>query len=501
MRVGVIEILGMHSPNIARSAYSLAMTKQYASIMPQAISVWSRRQGHRVFYGTYYGVGDPSRTIPADLDVVFVSCYTQASPLAYALARLYARRGARTIIGGPHAKAFPVDCLRFFDLVVKECDESTVVDILRNVYRPGSIITSRGSLANVPSVQERMREIAGATFYRGKVRAMLSTIPLLASTGCPYRCDFCVDWNNAYTSFGADALLNDLTFVSTHYPGLPVAFHDPNFGVRFDDVVSTMETIPRHRRPPYLIESSLTVLRPDRMDRLKESNCVYVAPGIESWSDYSNKAGVGRRIGMDKVDLLVARFAELHESVPYIQGNLMFGVDTDSGSEPVELTKEFTVRAPYVWPAVNIPVPFGGTPLQERLVREDRVLRSMPFAFYYAPYVVMRPKNYNIVEYYEFLVQLLEHVSSSSMLRRRLVTAQSRRVAMVHTLRTAAVRGSLGQYRRILARLQSDNQLRRFHNGDSSLLPDFYRSAFDRLIGRYGELLSPSDRFPDLAFA
>ena len=29
----------------------------------------------------------------------------------------------------------------------------------------------------------------------------------------------------------------------------------------------------------------------------------------------------------------------------------------DEGNEPIELTKEFMTRAPFVWPALNIPVP------------------------------------------------------------------------------------------------------------------------------------------------
>ncbi|MFN8643413.1 MAG: adenylate/guanylate cyclase domain-containing protein [Candidatus Binatia bacterium] len=53
-----------------------------------------RQLGHQTSYATYYGQADPASLLPADLDAVFISTYTSASPLAYALARLY-RRGAR----------------------------------------------------------------------------------------------------------------------------------------------------------------------------------------------------------------------------------------------------------------------------------------------------------------------------------------------------------------------------------------------------------------------
>ncbi len=105
------------------------------------------------------------------------------------------------------------------------------------------------------------------------------------------------------------------------------------------------------------MESSLSTLRGSRVRRLKESNCVAVAPGVESWADFSNKAGVGLTTGVAKLETLVEHFRDLHEQVPYLRGNFMFGFDTDVGCEPIDLTKEFMTRAPFVWPALTIPVP------------------------------------------------------------------------------------------------------------------------------------------------
>ncbi len=169
--------------------------------------------------------------------------------------------------------------------------------------------------------------------------------------------------------------------------------------MRFDQVFTTLEAQPLDRRPPYIIESSLTVLRGDRPRRLKETNCVMVAPGVESWTDYWNKAGLGRAGGEDKVDRIAEHFGQLAENVPYLQANFMFGLDTDRGDAPVELTKRFMDRTPSVWPTINIPVPFGGTPLHDELTAAGRILTTMPFSFYYAPYLVTTLKHYDPVTY------------------------------------------------------------------------------------------------------
>ena len=159
MKGGILEIMGPLATDLAGLAYRAVLTKQYASVTPQAVSVWCRQLGHETFYATYYGLGDASRQLPPDLDIVFIACYTKDSALAYALAKKYRSAGVRTVIGGPHAKVYPADCLRFFDLVVKECDKSLIADIVAGHFDPGSFISSAKPFEDLPTVQERMPEI------------------------------------------------------------------------------------------------------------------------------------------------------------------------------------------------------------------------------------------------------------------------------------------------------------------------------------------------------
>ncbi len=497
MRIGILDILALPARRTADRLYNLLITKQFASITPQAISVWCRRAGHETFYATYHGSGRPDRLLPRDLDVVFIAAYTQASAIAYALARLYRRAGTRTVIGGPHAKAFPADCLRFFDLVVGECDRDLVADILAGAFPAGSAISSARPFRDVPSVAERMPEIRASAFHRG-VRHPLSTIPMLASTGCPYRCDFCIDWDNPYREADPERLAADVRFVARALPGSPIMFHDPNFAVGFERVFAVLEALPPRERPPYMMESSLTVLREDRLRRLKATNCVFVAPGIESWTDYSNKSGAGRREGAEKVERVAEHFRRLGENVPYLQANLMFGLDSDAGDAPAALTWRFMDRAPAVWPAINIPVPYGGTPLHDRLAAEDRILRAMPFSFYYAPYLVTTLKNYDPAEYYALLIGLFSHAVSPAMLARRLDGCRMRKVRLLHRARTAGARARLEEYRGIHRRLLADSRFRAFHEGRDPTLPEHYHHLYERMLGPYAGLLSRADRVPDL---
>ena len=498
MKIGIIDLL-VDAPNHGWGGrlYGAYFRKQFVSITPQAVAVWCRQLGHRVHYTTYYGQADPLHLLPDDLDVLFVASYTQASALAYALAKVFRRRNTLTVIGGPHARSFPADCLRFFDLVVKDCDKQLIDDILCGRHDPPAMITSGRPLTDFPSVEERMPEIRIANFRRGRP-LLTSLVPMLSSVGCPYSCDFCVDWNNKYIALPKDRLQADLKYLSDHYPGLLVGYHDPNFAVRFDETMNVIESLPEGRRNPYIMESSLSILKGDRLPRLSRTNCVYVAPGVESWAAYSNKAGVGNKHGAGKLESVVAHFRLLAQHVPGLQANFLFGADVDRGREPVELTKEFIQQLPAVWPTINIPTPFGGTPLQEAYLAEGRILEQMPFAFYYNPYLAITLKHYDPVDYYDNLIDMHAVLTSGRMLARRLATDTPTPVRFVHALRTLGTRSELAAFRGIRRMLLRNRQFRAFHEHRIGNLPDYYHQLFERRLGRFAELISRADRVPVL---
>lgn len=497
MRVGVLDLLTTPARSWSERAYHLVLTKQYAAIMPQAIAVWSRRLGHATWYATYYGLGDPRRRLPDDLDVVFVSAYTQVSGLAYALAKHYRARGTRTVIGGPHAAAFPADCRRFFDLVVRSCDEAVVADVLAGRFDPGSIVTSDRPLAELPSIAERWPEIRASAFAFGRRPTVATTIPLLASLGCPYRCDFCVDAAQPYRQLPLDRLAADLRTIADRAPGTLVAFHDPNFAVKFDQVLDVLAAVPTARRSPYIIETSLGILRGERATRLGSTGCAFLAPGVESWSAYGEKSGVGGRSGAVKVDRLVDQFATLSRHVPYLQANFLFGLEPEEG-DAVALTADFMRRTPFVWPVVNIPHPFGGTPLFDRTVREGRLLAAMPFGFYYSPWLVTVPADGSAGVYYRRLAELFAYFTSAEMLAARLATARHSFITLVHRVRTAVKRRRLAMFRDLIERLRTDATLRAFHDGRARELPEWYHHEYERQLGPFAPLVTRADRRPVL---
>ena len=498
MRIGVLELVtDTPARSWAEKLYAAYFRRQFVSLMPQVVSFWCRQLGHSVYYATYYGQDDPLRLMPAELDVVFIATYTQASALAYALAKIFRRRRVRTVIGGPHAKAFPADCLRFFDVVVKDCDKALVNEILRDRSSGPAIVSSGRLLTDLPTVAERMPEIAIAAFSRGRP-TLTSVVPMLSSVGCPYSCNFCIDWNTKYVPLPRQRLRADLEYLAMHFPEVLVGYHDPNFGIRFDETMDTIDSIPAERRNRYIMESSLSVLKPDRLHRLGSTGCAYIAPGIESWEAYSNKAAVGAKRGSEKLDEVVDHFRAIRRYVPGLQANFLFGGDDDRGDEPVELTKQFIRRAPFVFPAVNIPTPFGGTPMFDQLLAEGRVLRAMPFALYYNPYLAIVLRHYEPAAYYDHLIDIYATATSLMAVARRAFERSPIVLRLVHELRSIALRREMAEFKRLRNRLAIDRAFRAFHEGRSTDLPAYYRQLVRRRLGPYDDLLSEQDLRPVL---
>ena len=495
MRVGVLELLVSGPPHsLPERIFQRVLARHFASVAPQAVSAWCRRLGHDVRYATWYGQADPLSLLPPDLDALLLSCHSHSSPLAYALARIYRGRGALTVIGGPHARSFPADCLRFFDVAVRDCDQTVLERLLSGEVAPGSFVSARRPPADLPLVEERLPEIRTASFTEGRP-GLFSVVPLLASLGCPYDCDFCVDWDSAYAPRPRESLRTELDYMAATLPGVRMAFHDPNFAVRFDEVMDQISAAPPDRRNPYVMQSTLSILREDRAARLARTNCVYIAPSIESWHDYGDKAGTGRAGGAEKVDALIGQLDALSRHVRGIQVNLICGLDSER-EEDVELTRAFIRRAPFVLTTLTVASAYGGTPLYDRLRRQGRLLERMPLCLYYMPHLAFVPAS-GSEALYDRMISLHETMTSAALASARLSRRLGTALSLLHGLRTVQMRATLRRLRRIRRALSADRSLRRFHETAArSPLPAIYRAEVEARLGPYSSLISPADREP-----
>ncbi len=168
-------------------------------------------------------------------------------------------------------------------------------------------------------------------------------------------------------------MTEDLRFLVETLPQPRVGWHDPNFGVRFDDYLDAIDAAVPPGRMDFVAESSLSLLSEPHLKRLERSGFKALLPGVESWYELGDKSKTGQLRGMDKVRQVSDHVNTILRYVPYVQANFVLGLDSDAGGEPFELTKRFVDldarRIPRVFAPVGLrpggpaqpPVPARGS--------------------------------------------------------------------------------------------------------------------------------------------
>jgi hypothetical protein len=488
LHVGIIDIV---SRGPTRALYARVMNPNLASIMPQVIGVWCREQGHDVSFVCYTGFEDLLTQLPSKVDLVFIGAFTEAAHTAYALSNLFRSKGAITAIGGPHARCYPEDALRYFDYVLGFTDRETLRDILLDCcrHRPvGMQIAARQQPKTLPGVRERWQFIEPTL----NTAPLLQIVPMLGSLGCPYTCSFCIDAAVPYQPMDFDSIQEDLRFLLKKFRRPRVAWHDPNFGVRFDDCLDVIERAVPRGRVDFIAESSLSLLSEPHLERLRHNGFKAVLPGIESWFDLGNKSKTGARVGMDKVRQVAEHINLILSYIPYVQTNFVLGLDSDQGKEPFDLTKRFLDLAPGAFPGYSLLTAFGrAAPLNLEYQRANRVL-PFPFHFLNNNHAMnVRPRNYSWRDFYDHVIDLTRYSFSWKAIARRFGATQGLTARGMNVVRAISTEGfgRLRYYKNIRRRLDNDSQFLPYFDQETAELPRFYLDLVRKDLGLLWEWL------------
>jgi hypothetical protein len=498
-----IAIVDLVTNKPTRALYSRFMNANLAGLMAQAIAVWCEELGHRVNYLCYTGAQDILAEIVDDTDVVFISAFTRSAQTAYALSTHFRAKGMVTVLGGPHARCYPDDAIRWFDYALGFTDKVLVADVLADSARAsgeGVYLAAPAQPRELPSARERWKFITQT--LRG-APSMLKIVPMISSLGCPYTCSFCIDATVKFQPLSRDQLADDLKFIEREMPDAVIGWHDPNFGVRFDEYLTTIEAASERRKLRFIAESSLSLLSEPNVKRMAGAGFVALLPGIESWYGMGYKSKTGSKEGLAKVEQVADHVNMLLEHVPYVQTNFVLGLDDDEGPEPFELTKLFVNKVPGAFPAYSQRTAFGeATPENLELQKAGRVL-GFPFHFLDNNQVMnVVPQNYGWDEFYARLLDLTEHSFTPRAIVRRWGATREFAGRAVNFLRAVSSegRGRIRHFRAVRHALATDPAVRRYMEQDSTELPQLYRDKMQADLGPFWDLL-PKDAVLHDAYA
>jgi len=482
LRIAIVDLV---TKGPTRSLWARVMNANFASIMPQALAVWCEEAGHEVSFLCYTGFEKLPLEFPHKPDVVFIGAFTQAAQLSYALSAMLRAQGAVTVLGGPHARCYPEDACRYFDYVLGFTDRALVRDLLADL-RPnpagGVHLEAAAQPAALPGVRERWKFIEPTL----KKAPAIQIVPMLGSLGCPYTCSFCIDSSVPYQPLDFDVMKDDLRFLQTKFKRPRVAWHDPNFGVRFDDVMDAIEEAVPPDAIDFIAESSLSLLSEPHLQRLQRNGFKAILPGVESWYDLGNKSRTGKQLGMEKVLKVSDHVNMIQRYIPYIQANFVMGLDGDSGPEPFELTKQFIDRSPSAFPGYSLLSAFGrAAPLNLDYQRDDRVL-GFPFHFLNNNQAMnVKPANYEWPDFYDHVIDVTRHSFSWRAIGRRFHAIKARIPRWMNVVRAISSEGfgRIRYYSEVRRQLVEDRMFRGFFEGEHDNIPRFFLHRLQKDLG------------------
>lgn len=482
LRIAVIDLV-TKAPT--RTLYARVMHANLASIMPQVVALWCEQEGHDVHFVCFTGFENLLEELPDDVDLVFIGAFSQAAQLAYALSNLLRSRGAVTVLGGPHARCYPQDAQKYFDYVLGFTNKTLIRDILQDCFphRPLGLHLDAGQQpTTLPGVKERWKYIE-PTLQKAP---LIKIVPMLASLGCPYTCSFCIDAAVPYQPLDFDVIKEDLLFLRTKMKRPRVAWHDPNFGVRFNDIMDAIEQAAPPDSIDFIAESSLALLSESNLKRLQRNGFKALLPGIESWYDLGNKSKTGSKHGMEKVRQVSDHVNLIMKYIPYVQTNFVLGLDGDEGPEPFELTKRFVDLTPGAFPGYSLLSAFGQA--AELNLSYQRANRVLPFPFHFLNNnhaMNVRPKNYSWPEFYDYVVDLTKYTFSWERIWKRHKATRMQIPKWMNSVRGVSSEGfgRIRYHSEIRRRLDEDRELRRFFEQETNVIPQFYVNRVKQELG------------------
>ncbi len=488
LKIGIIDLL--HN-GVSKTLWARVMRANMSSIMPTAIACWCEEQGHEVKLIAYTGLEDIEKELPRDVDMVFISSFTQAAQMAYAISNRLRKHNVVTALGGPHARCYPQDARKYFDYVFGFTNKEVLKQALDECaqHRPyGRHLRAALQPTQLPGVRERWKFIEPTL----KKAPFLKIVPMIGSMGCPYSCSFCIDSEIPYQTMDFEVIKDDLRFLLTKFKHPTVAWHDPNFGVRFDEMMSVIEDAIPPNSIDFIAECSMSFLSVPHLQRLKANGFQALLPGIESWYELGHKTKAGKYKGEERMLSVSAHVNQVMEYIPYFQANFIFGLDSDEGAEPFELIKRFIDHSPAAFPAYSLLTSFGqAAPLNLQYQREGRLL---PFPFHTLNnHLAMnvKPKNYTWIQFYDHLIDVAEHSFSWKAIRRRMSHSSTFTSQWMNFIRAVSNEGwgRIRIFKQVRQLLETDREFRDFFEGESNKLPAFYHNIIKKDLGPMWEWL------------
>lgn len=357
-----------------------------------------------------------------DADIVGISAITGTANRSYYIADELRKKGHTVVLGGVHPTLLANEAKLHADSVVIghgfESFKELLKDFSKGKLKPFYYQKDSLNLENLPTPKRNMMKRFGY-INNGAVQAIY---------GCPNGCDFCATttFQNKYLKRPIDEVILEIQNIKSNF----IVFVDPS-PVSQENREYLKELwqrmIPLKKRWAGL--STVQIASDDELlDLATKSGCSGLLIGFESIC----------QDGLKKMNKSFNNFSDykkivkkLHDRRIIINGTFLFGTDEDD-KDCFKRTVDFIHEAQIDLPRFSIYTPFPGTPLFNRLYKENRIL-SKNWDYYDVQHCVFKPAKMTPQELWEGNVWAWEETYKLKNILHRINYPKSRKVISLIT--------------------------------------------------------------------
>ena len=300
----------------------------------------------------------------------------------------------KIIIGGAHVTALPKETMAsgLFDVGIIGEGELTVAQLFKNykngdferleeiqgiIYKNGSNITQnvhRPFINDLDSIPMPARHLLPHPKFYRPTPASCRRVPyvvIMTSRGCPSQCTFCDRkiFGMRCRMRSVSNIFQEIEEVVFEYGVKEIRFFDDTFTINKKRVYEICDEFEKRKlKLSWTCLTKAACVDGALLKRMKKAGCWQVLYGFESGDDRMLKLlKKGNTVEMNKKVIRLTKEAGLE-----VRGDFIVGTPGETW-ESLERTVRFTIDMKLDYAHFNKFIPFPGTELYKRLVREGHV--------------------------------------------------------------------------------------------------------------------------------